>query len=194
MPCATAAFVDDVEHHGDPRNADQRTSDEPQHGHASRNEAGPVHQVAQDQPVSDADNEARPEYERPITDRDERLCVGDERAGIRARSLLAQRHYRKETDDADGDEGAFNDTSCDVSESEAFVLPLEDREQHDGRADIRDDEDELADRSQAHARVAASTDDVVGGVQYRVVEDQPSDTGDEGDDEEHAHDERCPSI
>lgn len=42
-------------------------------------------------------------------DRDERLADRDERAGIRA--LLAQRHYRKETDDADGDEGAFNETS-----------------------------------------------------------------------------------
>jgi hypothetical protein len=27
---------------------------------------------------------------------------------------------------------------CDVSQGEAFILPLEDREQHDGRADIRE--------------------------------------------------------
>jgi hypothetical protein len=107
-----------------------RASDEPQHGHASRNAAGLVHQVAQDQPVSDADNEAWPEYERPITDGDERLGGRDERAGIRARSRVPQRHDRKETDDADGDEGAFSKTSGDISKSEAFVLPLEDREQH----------------------------------------------------------------
>jgi hypothetical protein len=109
------------------RKADQGASDKPQHGHASRNEAGPIHQVAQDQPVSDADNEAWPEYERPVRDRDERPGGRDERAGIRARSLGPQRNDRKETDDADGDEGAFSETSFDVSKSEAFVLALEDR-------------------------------------------------------------------
>jgi hypothetical protein len=44
---------------------------------------------------------------------------------------VPQRHDRKETDDANGDEGGFSETSCDVSKSEDFVLPLEDREQHD---------------------------------------------------------------
>jgi len=43
--------------------------------------------------------------------------------------------------DADGDQGALNEASCNVFQSQAFVLPLDDREQHDGRADIRDHEE-----------------------------------------------------
>jgi hypothetical protein len=82
------ASPDDVHHDRDSRKADQRASEEPRHGQASRNESGLVHQVAQDQPVSNADNEAWPEYECPITDRDERLAGRDERAGIRARRWL----------------------------------------------------------------------------------------------------------
>jgi len=70
---------------------------------------------------------ARAEDERPIADRPKRLAGRDERAGIRARSLLLQRHYREETDDADGDERALDETSCNVSRREAFILPLEDR-------------------------------------------------------------------
>jgi hypothetical protein len=50
-------------------------------------------------------------------ERDQRLADRDERTGIRARSLLAQRHDRKEAEDAHGDEGAFDDTSRDVSKS-----------------------------------------------------------------------------
>src|SRR5215207_3370201 len=65
-------WLDDVEQHGDPGSAEQGTSDEPQHGHAAWHQARPVYQVAQDQPIPDADNEARPEQERPIMDRDER--------------------------------------------------------------------------------------------------------------------------
>jgi hypothetical protein len=38
-------------------------------------------------------------------------------------------------------EGGLDETRHDPAESEDLVLPLEDREQHDGRADVRDDED-----------------------------------------------------
>jgi hypothetical protein len=44
-------------------------ADEPQHGHAPRHQAGPVHQEAEQQPVADADDEARAEQERPVLDR-----------------------------------------------------------------------------------------------------------------------------
>ena len=93
-------------------------------------------------------------------DRDERLPDRDERAGIRARSLLPQRHERKEAEYADGDEGAFNETSRDIAESDAFVLPLEDGKQRDGGADVRDDEDQLQERSQAHAGVCGAGTDL----------------------------------
>jgi hypothetical protein len=79
-------------------------------------------------------------------DRDQRLADRHERARICAGSsgeVLPQRQDRKEADDADGDEGAFNETSCDIAERERFVLPLEDGEQHDGGADVGDDEEDL---------------------------------------------------
>src|SRR5436305_15140991 len=43
-----AASGDYVEHHPDPRDADERARDEPQHRQASRHQAGTVHQVTQD--------------------------------------------------------------------------------------------------------------------------------------------------
>lgn len=46
-----------------------------------------------------------------------------------ASDVLPQRHDRKEADDADGDEGAFNDTGDDIAEGEVLVLPFEDRKQ-----------------------------------------------------------------
>ena len=94
------ALLDDPQHDGSPRSDDQGTSYEPQHGHAPWHESGGVHQVAQYQPVTDADHEAGSEQERPAMERDQRLAGRDERAGIRARSLLAQRHDRKEAEDA----------------------------------------------------------------------------------------------
>jgi hypothetical protein len=124
-------------------------------------QAGAVHQVAQDQPVADAHREAGPEQERPTMERDQRLTDGDERGGIRARSSpLSQRHDRKEAEDAYGDEGAFDDTGRDKAESEDLVHPLEDGPQHDGGADVGDDEDQLQQRAQGQA--------VVGGAHRRM--------------------------
>ena len=187
------ASPDDVHHDGDSRQADQRTADESQHRHTSWNEAGRVHQVAEYQSVADADHEAWAEDERPITNGDERLASRDKRSNIRARSALAQRHDRKDTDDADRDKRGLGDASCDVSESEGFVLTLQDWEQHDGGADVGDDEDELADRAEAHSRVVACADEVLGGVQYRGVENECCDRGDEGDEKQDACDQGNPS-
>ena len=49
-----------------PRGQDERPSDQPEQRHARRHQLRPVHQVAQDEPVPDADDEARPEQERPV--------------------------------------------------------------------------------------------------------------------------------
>jgi hypothetical protein len=128
-------------------------------------------------------------------DRDQRLAGGHERARIPTGSsgeVLPQGHDRQEADDADGDEGAIDETSGDIAQRERFALPLEDREQGDGGADVRDDED-LEERAQGRAPGGAGTDDVVGVVQHRRVEDgRRRDRGDEGDDEERAGDERGP--
>ena len=54
-------------------------------------------------------------------DRDQSIADRDERVGIRARGLLPHRCDRKEAEDADGDEDAFDDASRDEAESEDFT-------------------------------------------------------------------------
>ena len=100
-----------------PRNADERVCDEPQYRQASRDQAGPVHHVAQDQPVPHADNEAGTEHERPIANRNQRSRVVDQRTSGHA-GLVVQRDDRKVADDADRDERAFHETRGHISERE----------------------------------------------------------------------------
>src|SRR5918997_5957042 len=121
-------------------------------------------------------------------ERHKRLTDGDERGGIGARSsLLAQHHDRKEAEDANGYEDGFHDTSRDKAEGEDFVYSLGDGPQHDGRADVGDDEDQLQERAKGHARVGAGTDDVVGVGQNRGVEKKRcGDRGDVRDQEQYA--------
>jgi len=108
--------------------------------------------------------------------------------------VLPQSHDRKQAQEADGDEGRFNDSSHDIAKRERFVLPPEDREQHDGGADVGDDEDHLEERSESDAVVGAGADDVVGVVQHRGVENELCwDGSHEGDDEEQADNECSPS-
>src|SRR5215212_4243463 len=105
-------------------------------------------------------------------ERHQRLAGGEERGGIGARrSLLAQRHDRKEAKETHGDEDAFDDSSRDVAEHEDFVLPPENRVKHDGGADVGDNEDELQERSKDHAVVGgAGTEDVAGVLKHGGVE------------------------
>jgi hypothetical protein len=57
-----------------------RTSaaDEAEHGHAPRDETGHPHQVAEDDPVADADAEAGGEQERPVVDGHQRLRLHEQ--------------------------------------------------------------------------------------------------------------------
>jgi hypothetical protein len=165
------ARLEDVEQHSGPRGDDQRTSDEPQDRHAPRYEARSVHQVAQDQPVPDADDPARPEQERPVVDRDERPADRNERTRTACASdVPPQRHDRKEANDPGSDEGAFDNTGGDIAQGEALVLPLENREQHDGRSDVGDNEDHFEERPEGDAAVSARADDVIDVIQHRAVE------------------------
>jgi hypothetical protein len=88
---------------------------------------------------------------------------------LSARSLLPQCHDSKEAEEAHGDEDAFDDTSRDIAQSEDFVNPLEDGIEHDGGADVRNDEDQLQERSREHAVVGAATEDVARVVHHRDV-------------------------
>ena len=74
-----AQRLEDPEQYAHETGEEHRTRDEPQYGHAPWNQAGAVHQVAQDQPVADAHREAGPEQERPTMERDQRPTDGDER-------------------------------------------------------------------------------------------------------------------
>jgi hypothetical protein len=83
--------------------------------------------------------------------------------------------------DADEEEDAFHDASRDVAEREDLVLPLEERDQHDRRADVRDDQDQFHERAEVDAVVGT----VAGDVPLRIVENglkehQRRDRGDEG--------------
>ena len=89
-------------------------------------------------------------------DRDQRLADQSKRSGIRARGFLPQCHDRQKAEDAHGDEGGFDDTGPDIAECEHFVLPLQDREQRHGGADVRDDEEYLQERSHQDAGVRAA--------------------------------------
>jgi Ca2+-binding RTX toxin-like protein len=71
-------------------------------------------------------------------DRDEPLTDQAERRRIRCASatqVLPQGQDRKEADDADGDDGGFEDTDGDVAEGDCLVPPLDDRIKRDGGAD-----------------------------------------------------------
>ena len=73
-------------------------------------------------------------------------------AAVRADRVLPQRHDGKDAEDADQDERALDEASDDVAEGDGFVLLLEQREQHDGAAHVGDDEQQLEERTDEHAR------------------------------------------
>jgi hypothetical protein len=77
------------------------------------------------------------------------------------RNVTTERRLRM----PNGDEGAFSDTSRDIAQSKDFILPLDDGIEHNGGADVRDDEEQLQEHSQEHAVVGAGTDDVARVVQ-----------------------------
>ena len=70
-----------------PGRDEQRPADESEPRHPPRHEPCPVHHVAEDQPVPQADDPAGPQQERPVLDRRERVR---DRAFCRARRLLLQ--------------------------------------------------------------------------------------------------------
>jgi hypothetical protein len=65
---------------------------------------------------------------------------------------------------------AFDHTGRDEAEGEDLVDPLDDGIEHDGRADVGDDEDQLQQLAQVRAVVGGATDDVARVVQQRSVE------------------------
>ena len=109
-----AGLVPPVEEHADVPDQEERPSDQSEPGHASRDEAGVVHQVAEDQPVPEGDDHPRAEQERPVLQRGER----DGEVG-RIRRVLAQADDAEHEDDPARDEDALDDSRSDVADREA---------------------------------------------------------------------------
>ena len=170
-----------VEEHADVPDQEERPSDQSEPGHPSRDEAGLVHQVAEDQPVPEGDDQPRAEQERPVLERGE----GDGEVG-RVRRVVAQADDAEHEDDPARDEDALDDSSSDVADREELVLSPHDRVEHDGRSDVGDDQQELQERAQVDLVVLAVTGDVSGRVvEHGLEESQCADRRDERDQEEH---------
>src|SRR6185312_6147616 len=143
---------------------------------------------AENQTVPPADDPARPEQERPVLDGGK--CVGD-RAFADARILLLQRDDPEHRDDADEDERAFQEARGHVAERELLALSPHDRKDDDGRADVRDDEQQFQEHAEEDPVVLPDTRDVTHWVvEHRLVERERRDRRDERDEEEHAEDTR----
>jgi hypothetical protein len=78
-----------------------------------------------------------------------------------------------------------------VAERELLALSPDDREDHDGGADVRDDQQQLQERSEDDLVVLPAARDVPDGiVEHRLVQRQCRDRRGEGDEEEDAEDPR----
>ena len=122
--------------------------------------------------------------ERPVLECRER--VGN-RPFSRTRGLLLQRDDPENRDDPDEDERAFNEPGGHIPHREYFALSLDDRVNHDGRADVRDDEQQLEERSEQDPVVLPRARDVANGVvEDRLVEHQRRDRRHERDEVQDA--------
>jgi hypothetical protein len=98
-------------------------------------------------------------------------------------------------DDPRRQEDAFDDSSCNIADGEDLVLPPRDRIEHDGRTDVRDDEEELQERAQVDLVVLPATGDVTGRiVQHGLEEKHGRDRGEERDDEQHPENPGVPLV
>jgi hypothetical protein len=102
---------------------------------------------------------------------------------------LPQRDDGDEAEDADGDEHGFDNAGRDTAEREDLVVTLENREQGQGGADVRDDEEHLQKGPQQHAGVGARSRDVTRVLENgRVENEERRNGGDVGDQKEQPRD------
>ena len=107
----------------------------------------------------------------------------------RCAQVLSQVHERQEARDTGEDHGCLEGAGGDEAERHAFVLPLDHRVQGDGCADACEGDDHLEEGAPEHGGAAARADDEVPIGLEVAVEGQRGDR-DEGDQVEHARDER----
>jgi hypothetical protein len=163
--------LDRVEHDGDPGDHDERTSDETQPRHTLRHQLGSVHQVAQDHAVRETREEAWPDEERSVIERDEHVPENGSRG---RRGLLPHQQEGEGADDADGDEHGLHETGRHVADSSHLALTLEDRVRHHSGGDVGDDEEDLQRGARRNARggISAVPGDQTGGLQHLGVADE----------------------
>jgi len=171
---------DETEHHGEVASEKYRASNDSDQAEASRHQARPVQQEAQQQ-VAYGRHETLSEEKDAVIQSDQRMA-GDQR--ICSSSGLPQGHDRQKERHADEDSAGFQNSGGDEAQREPFVLLLKHREQHDGGADASDSHDDLQEAANDDGSVRARTDDVVR-IVYLTVESQGRDR-DKGEQIEHS--------
>jgi hypothetical protein len=108
---------------------------------------------------------------------------------------MPQRHNCKDGEDADGDEDALHDPRGDGADGHDLVLPLDDRENHNRGADVRDDEDQFQEHPEVDAVVRTGSGDVARRiVENRLKQKKRCDQGREGDQVQHPKPQRNRSL
>ena len=168
----------------------QRPADQTEPGHAARDEPGRVHEVAQEQPVPEGNDESGAEQSRPVLQRSQGHGEVD-----RLRRILTQADEAEHEDDPRRDEDALDDPRRDVADGEDLALPPSDRVEHDRSSDVRDDEKELQEGTQADLAVPPITGEVTGRIVENGLEKKRSrDRREKRDDEQHPEDPGGPLI
>src|ERR671910_1794764 len=166
-----------------PRSAKKRIGPPISPSHAMRRGTSPrpVHEITENQPVPERNDEPGAQQERPVL---EVLQRGRDIG--RAGTVHAHGHEAEHEDDPDRDENGLDDSSRDVADRERFVLPPRDRIENDTRPDVREDEEELEQDREvepAHPPVPA---DKPGRVVENGLEDEiRRNRREERDDEQH---------
>jgi hypothetical protein len=121
-----------VEQHPEVPEQEERSSDQAEPGHAARDETGLVHQVAQDQAVSERDDESGAEQLAPVLERSER-----EGRFLSPWKVVPKADDAEHEDDPRRDEDALDDSRRDVADGQGLVLPPRDRVENDRRSDVQ---------------------------------------------------------
>ncbi len=149
----------------------QRPADQPDESHPPWHEPRLEHQVAEQQPSAEAGAELGPEKKRPVMERNQRSARDRESATVCARpgKILPQRHNRHDADQARNDDRRFEGARGDIAERDRFILPLENREQHNRSGDVGDRGDDFEECSKRDSRIGTRPQDVVVVVDKRGI-------------------------
>ena len=139
---------------------EQRRSDESEHRDRTRDEAGLVHEPAEQGGIEGRD--AGPQGEGPIAHGDERVLDGDEDGCLgSARARLLQGDDRQDAHRPDHEDCRFEQATGDEADREALVLALHDGVERDRGPDGGEAVDDVEEGAEADLFGAAAADDEV---------------------------------